>query len=131
MATLITALHFLWVLFMLAGFFWTLAAFFVHRRFFDYFWFRTLHAAGILFVSLYAVLDQYCPLTIFENYFRQKSGRAYSGGFISHYVEKLVYPDVNPIFIKIGTFTVVIVTIGAYLILPPRRVKDWAARIFN
>jgi len=131
LAVLIMVLHALWLVFMLAGFFWTVLAFRFHRRFFDFFWFRTLHAAGILSVSLFPLLGKYCPLTLWENFFRQKSGSAYPGGFILHYLEKLIYPDIDPAVIQAGTFLVALVSIAAYVIRPPRRVKNWTARIFN
>lgn len=113
---------------MLTGFFWTVLAFFTHRRFFDFFWFRTLHAAGILLVSLFPLLGRYCPLTIWENYLRQKSGSAYEGGFILHYLEKLIYPDIDPVVIRIGTFVVAFVSIAAYILRPPERTKLWFKR---
>jgi hypothetical protein len=131
MAKLVTAIHLLWILFMLLGFFWTLIALFAHRRFFDFFWFSTLHLAGILFVATLALMQKYCPLTILENYFRQESDAAYAGGFIRHYLEKLVYPDVNPLIIQMGTLIVTLVSVAAYLLRPPERTKNWVKRILN
>ena len=61
---LITLFHALWVVFMLAGFFWTVLAFFIHCRFFDFFWFRTLHTLGILLVWLFPLLGKYCRLRL-------------------------------------------------------------------
>lgn len=116
---------------MLTGFFWTVLAPFMHRRFFDYFWFRTLHVAGIMVVSFYALSDKYCPLTVWENFFHQQPGGEYAEGFIQHYLEKLIYPEVNPAWIGIGTTLVAAVSIGSYLIQPPQRVKDWAKKIFK
>ncbi|MCI0329830.1 MAG: DUF2784 domain-containing protein [candidate division Zixibacteria bacterium] len=125
----ITIFHTLWVVFMLTGFFWTLLAFFFHKRFFDFFWFRTLHAAGILLVSLFPLLGRYCPLTIWENLLRQKSGSGYEGGFILHYLEKFIYPDIDPSAIRIGTFVVAFVSIAAYILRPPERTKSWFKKI--
>ncbi len=129
LVTPITIIHFLWVLFMLAGFFWTVLAFFVHRRFFDFFWFRTLHALGILLVSLFPLLGKYCPLTIWENFFRQRGGAGYEGGFIHHYLEKFIYPDIDPVAIRVGTFVVAFVSIAVYFLRPPERTKKWFKKI--
>lgn len=123
LVTLITTVHFLWVIFMLTGFFWTVLAFFVHRRFFDFFWFRTLHLLGILLVSLFPLLGKYCPLTIWENVFREQADAAYGGGFIHHYLEKFIYPDVDPVAIRVGTFLVAFVSIAAYILFPPEKTK--------
>ena len=39
------------------------------------------------------VLDLGCPLTPLENSFRMRGGEAgYSGGFIEHYIQPLLYP---------------------------------------
>lgn len=129
LVTLITIVHFLWVLFMLTGFFWTVFAFFIQRRFFDFFWFRTLHALGIILVALFPLLGQYCPLTIWENIFRERGGAAYEGGFLLHYIEKFIYPDVDPMAIRVGTFAVAFVSIAAYLLRPPERVKRWFKKL--
>ncbi len=125
LVTWITVVHFLWVLFMLAGFFWTVLAFFVHRRFFDFFYFRTLHALGILLVSLFPLLGKYCPLTIWENFFRQQGGAGYEGGFLLHYIEQFIYPEVDPLAIRIGTFLVAFVSIAVYVLRPPEKIKGW------
>jgi hypothetical protein len=114
---------------MLTGFFWTVLAFFVHRRFFDSFWFRTLHLLGILLVSLFPLLGKYCPLTIWENIFRERTGGGYEGGFLLHFIEKFIYPEVDPLAIRIGTFFVAFVSIAAYLLRPPGRVKLWFKKL--
>ena len=97
LANIIVAVHFVWILFMLIGVILTLSGFF-YKRFFDWWLFRILHLCGIAYVGLLATLRQYCPLTILENTVRAKYNPdlTYPGSFIVHYIEKLVYPDVNP-----------------------------------
>ena len=127
-ADLITVIHFLWILFMLLGFFLTLKGFFT-PRFFDRWLFRTLHLCGIAYVSLLAIMGKYCPLTIWENTLRAKYDFAltYPGSFIVHYIEKLVYPDVNLLIILIPTAFIAIFTIVVFIIKPPTKIK----RIFK
>lgn len=37
-----------------------------------------------------------CPLTVLENWLEAKAGvQPYEGGFLLHYLDKLVYPDVS------------------------------------
>ncbi|PYX64435.1 MAG: hypothetical protein DMG78_30585 [Acidobacteria bacterium] len=37
-----------------------------------------------------------CPLTLFENWLEQKAGvEPYQGGFLLHYLDKLIYPDIS------------------------------------
>ena len=124
LADIIVVTHFAWIIFMLVGFIFTIAGFF-WKRFFDRWLFRTLHLCGIAYVSLLAILGKYCLLTIWENSLRQKydPGLAYPGSFIIYYIEKLVYPDVNPLVIQIPTVFIAVFTIVVFIVRPPRRIK--------
>jgi len=124
-ADLIVVIHFSWVLFMLLGFMLTLCGFF-WREFFDRWLFRILHLCGIAYVGLLAVLRHYCPLTIMENALRAKYDPelTYPGSFIVHYIEKLVYPDVNPLVILIPTIFIAVFSIVVFIIRPPERTKE-------
>ena len=49
-------------------------------------------------VALWGILVEYagwiCPLTPWENYYRQKAGMAiYQGDFVGHYILPLIYPE--------------------------------------
>ena len=123
-ADIVVVMHFVWILFMLAGFILTLWGFF-WREFFDWWLFRTLHLCGIAYVGLLAVLRQYCPLTILENTLRARyePGLRYPGSFIVHYIEKLVYPDVNPLAILIPTVFIALFTIFVFMVKPPKKIK--------
>ena len=104
LADIMVVMHFVWVLFMLTGFILTLCGFF-WRGFFDKWLFRTIHAGGILFVSILAVLGKYCPLTLWENSLRAKydPSLVYAGSCIIHYVQKFLYPEINPLIIRAVT----------------------------
>ena len=109
---------------MLSGFMLTLRSF---RRegFLDRWLFRTLHLLGIAYVSILAILGKYCPLTIWENSLRAKYDLdlTYPGSFTIHYVERLVYPDINPLIICIPTAFIAIFTLVVFIIRPPKRIK--------
>ena len=109
---------------MLSGFFLTLRGFF-NPKFFDRWLFRTLHLCGIVYVGLLTLLREYCPLTILENFLRggYNSELRYRGSFIVRYIEKLVYPDVNPLIILIPTIFIAGFTIVVYIIKPPAKLK--------
>jgi hypothetical protein len=128
LADVIVVVHFAWILFMLVGFIFTLGGFF-NKNFFDRWFFRTLHLLGIAYVSTLAIMGRYCPLTIWENTLRAKydPNLTYVGSFIIHYIEKLVYPDVNPLIIQIPTTFIAIFTVVMFLIKPPEKIK----RIFG
>lgn len=126
LADIIVVVHFAWILFMLVGFIFTLRGLF-YKEFFDRWLFRTLHLFGIIYVSLLAILGKYCPLTIWENILRLKydPNLTYAGSYIIHYVEKLVYPDINPLVIRIPTTFIVVFTILFFILKPPSKIRGW------
>ncbi|MCQ9207167.1 MAG: DUF2784 domain-containing protein [Omnitrophica bacterium] len=123
-ADLIVVAHFLCILFILLGFFLTLKGFF-NPKFFDRWLFRTLHLCGITYVGLLTLLREYCPLTILENSLRAgyNPELKYYGSFIVHYIEKLVYPDVNPLIILIPTIFIAGFIIVVYIVKPPVKIR--------
>ena len=53
-----------------------------------------LHLPAVAWATLVEVMHWRCPLTGWENYFRQRGGQAgYEGGFVEHYIEPVVYPS--------------------------------------
>jgi hypothetical protein len=124
LADTIVLMHFAWILFMLWGFVLTLRGF-LHKEFFERWFFRTTHLLGIAYVTTLAIMGKYCPLTVWENVLRAKydPNLSYTGSFMIHYVEKLVYPDVNPLIIQIPTTFIAVFTIVVFIVRPPRRIK--------
>ena len=130
-ADAIIVLHFLYILFMLLGFLLTGYALFFREKFFDRWLFRSLHLLGIFYVASLSILGKYCPLTILENELRLRYevSLVYSGSFIVHYLERLVYPDVNPLVIQIPTVFLAIFTIVVFIVRPPKKIKSIMARL--
>jgi len=136
LADLIVAAHFAWILFMLFGFAltaWAVFCVYVLRaskekwnRFFDRYLFRTIHVAGIAYVGSLAFLGKYCPVTIFENFLRARydPDATYPGSFIVHHIERLVYPNVNPMTIVIPTVIVAAFTLIVYVLKPPKKIRE-------
>ncbi len=129
-ADAIIVVHFLYILFMLLGFLLTIYAVLFREKFFDWWLFRSLHLLGIFYVASLSILGKYCPLTILENELRLKYEvfSVYSGSFIIHYLEKLVYPDVNPLVIQIPTVFLAIFTIVMFIVKPPKKIKSIMGR---
>lgn len=124
LADLIVVIHFIWILFMVGGFILTLRGFF-RKEFFDWWLFRTIHLCGIIYVGLLGALRQYCPLTILEHILRThyNPGLIYPGSFIIYYIEKLVYPEVNPLMILIPTILIAIFTVIVFIARPPAKIR--------
>ena len=130
-ADAIIVVHFLYILFMLLGFLLTIYAVLFREKFFDWWLFRSFHLLGIFYVASLSILGKYCPLTILENELRLRDeiSSVYSGSFIIHYLEKLVYPDVNPLVIQIPTVFLAIFTIVVFIVRPPKKIKSIMARL--
>jgi hypothetical protein len=57
---------------------------------------RWLHIVSLVWGLLTELLPWPCPLTLIENCLEQKAGvDPYQGGFLLHYLDKLVYPDIS------------------------------------
>ena len=133
-ADFIVFFHFIWILFMLYGFVRTVSATFVYycldrkekaKKFFERSIFRTVHVCGIFYVGLLTVLREFCPLTIAENTLRSRydTSHTYPGSFMVYYIERFVYPNVNPMLLITGTIIVAAFTLLIFVIRPPAKIK--------
>ncbi|NQU06363.1 MAG: DUF2784 domain-containing protein [Calditrichaeota bacterium] len=104
LADIIVSLHLLWILFLIFGAL-------IGRK---VKWVRALHIASLGFSVLLQLKSWICPLTHLEVWLRGKAGWTYSGNFIQHYVEKLVYLDVSRMAVFIGTIAVIFLTVVLY-----------------
>ncbi len=103
--------HFLWILFLIFGGFWG-------RRYRSV---RIVHVPALFFAALVELFDWYCPLTHVEVWLRRKQGPefGYSGSFISHYLERVIYLDVSRWVIVL--LTLILCGANAWLYLGRRR----------
>src|SRR5216683_2094392 len=60
---------------------------------------RSLHLCSLTWGILTELLPWPCPLTVLENWLEGKGGiqpfQPYQGGFLLHYLDKVVYPDIS------------------------------------
>ncbi len=57
---------------------------------------RRMHIISLVWGILTELLPWPCPLTVLENRLEGKAGvEPYQGGFLLHYLDKLVYPDIS------------------------------------
>lgn len=139
LADIVVVMHLAWISFMLLGFILTLCGFFSTyvlrtsadrwKGFFDRWLFRTFHLLGIAAVSFLAIMGKYCPLTIWENSLRAKYDPTltYPGSCIVHYIEKLIYLEVNISILMKFTIFIALFTVFVFMIKPPTKIK----RIFK
>ena len=84
-------------------------------------WLRTLHLAGLAFSITMQICGWYCPLTHLEQWLRyqQAPGTSYTGSFIAHYAERVVYLDVSPSLVLVLTLLICAGTAYIYLTWRP------------
>jgi len=92
-------IHLLWILFLFFG-----AYFGAKHKVLG-----ILHLSGLAFALIIQVFGWYCPLTYLEVWLRSKHDPRliYTGSFIIHYVEKIVYLELSRTLILIGTVILV------------------------
>jgi hypothetical protein len=83
----VVAIHFLWIVFLFIGAIWGIKNKAV----------KIFHISGLLFAFFIQILDWYCPLTYLEVWLRSKhtSSMTYTGSFIIHYIERIVYIELS------------------------------------
>jgi hypothetical protein len=76
---------------------------------------RWLHIVSLIWGILTELLPWPCPLTLLENWLEQKAGVApYQGGFLLHYLDKLVYPDISTTILTVAGVIVCAFNLGIY-----------------
>lgn len=105
LAALALILHLVWILWVVFGAFLTRG-----RRVLSW-----VHIGSLLYGVVIELGPWPCPLTLAEQHFLLKAGRAsYEGSFLVHYLERLVYPDVRAEWLIAGAALVCAVNLGIY-----------------
>jgi hypothetical protein len=84
--------------------------------------FRIAHLLAIGIVVLQSWLGMICPLTHVENWARDAAGGIrYEGGFIAHWVERLLYYEAPGWVFVLGYTVFGMAVVAAWVLVPPRR----------
>jgi hypothetical protein len=76
---------------------------------------RWLHIASLVWGILTEVLPWPCPLTVLENWLEARAGvEPYQGGFLLHYLDKLVYPDISATVLTVAAVIVCTLNLAFY-----------------
>jgi hypothetical protein len=102
----VVMVHFLWIVFLICGVF-------LGRRYRPV---KIIHLTGLCFAMIIEVFGWYCPLTHLEVWLRARQGfsGSYSGSFIVHYIEKLVYLELSPALIFVATIALGLFSLYLY-----------------
>lgn len=76
---------------------------------------RWLHIPSLIWGIFTDLLPWPCPLTVLENWLEQKAGvEPYQGGFLLHYLDKLVYPNISPTVLPVAGVFVCVLNLALY-----------------
>jgi hypothetical protein len=76
---------------------------------------RWLHLVSLVWGILTELLPWPCPLTLLENVLESKAGvQPYQGGFLLHYLDKLVYPDISATVLTVAGVIVCALNLASY-----------------
>ena len=76
---------------------------------------RWLHMASLIWGILTELLPWPCPLTLLENWLEEKAGvEPYQSGFLLHYLDKLVYPNISATALTVAGVIVCAFNLGLY-----------------
>lgn len=73
------------------------------------------HILSFIWSLLVEIFPFSCPLTAAENWLESQAGAApYYGGFLLHYLDLLVYPNLPPILLTVAAVLVVAINVFVY-----------------
>jgi len=76
---------------------------------------RWLHIVSLVWGILTGLLPWPCPLTVLENWLEAKAGvQPYQGGFLLHYLDKVVYPDISASALTVAGVLVCVLNLAEY-----------------
>jgi polyferredoxin len=86
--------------------------------------FRLAHLGAIAIVVAQAWLGAVCPLTTLEMALRRRAGDAsYTGSFIAHWLEQLLYYEAPAWVFAVGYSAFALLVIGTWWRFPPRPLR--------
>jgi len=110
--------HFLWILFLIFGGYLGIRYTFA----------KIIHISGLAFALVIQIFGWYCPLTHLELWLRERHepDLPYSGSFIIHYLEKIIYIELSPILIFV--LTILLFGFNAWLYSGKRRDRNGSVK---
>lgn len=123
LADLMVGIHVGYVAYVVLGQLWIWLGWAMGWRGIRNVWFRWSHLATIGFVAFEEAIDMRCPLTVWEEYFRELAGQPIGGEtFISRLLHSLIFIQFEESWpytaIHLGFAALVF---GTFVLCPPRR----------
>lgn len=106
LASCVLALHLVWILWVIFGAFWSRG-----RPFLTGF-----HILSLVWGIIVELSTLPCPLTMAEQFFEQQAGTAsYSGAFLMHVLDRVVYPDISESTLVVAGVAVCVANLAVYI----------------
>jgi polyferredoxin len=119
-ADLILVLHVGFVLFVVGGLVLIVLGNLRHWQWVNHWWFRLVHLGTIAAVVAETWLGWVCPLTTLEQWLRVGAGdTSYSGGFIEHWLQQLLYYDAPTWVFLLGYSLFGLLVLASWWLFPP------------
>ena len=117
---IVLTLHFALVVFVVGGLVLVVIGNFRSWHWVNAFWFRLAHLGAIAIVVAEVWLGITCPLTTLEMGLRAKArATTYSGSFIEHWVQRILYYDVPSWVFVLGYSLFGLLVVVTWLRFPP------------
>ncbi len=121
LADAVLSLHVAIVVFVVGGLVLIIAGNLRAWRWVNALWFRLAHLAAIAVVVAEAWFGVVCPLTSLEMWLRAKArATTYSGGFIEHWLQRILYYDAPGWVFTLGYSLFGLVVAATWWYFPPR-----------
>lgn len=105
LALAVLCLHLAWILWAIAGALWTRG-----RP-----WWTAFHVLSLIWGIIVEVGPWPCPLTLAEQWLEMRTGgHTWTGGFLVHYLEAVIYPDLPGWLITAFGVAVCVFNLGIY-----------------
>ena len=106
LADIVVFIHFLWIVFLILGAIPGVRYPVV----------KIIHIAGLAFSVIIQIVGWYCPLTHLEIWLRMRHDPmlSYTGSFIIHYIEQIVYLEISRLTFFVITIILVIINMWIY-----------------
>jgi len=105
LAAAVLAIHLAWILWAITGTLWTRG-----RP-----WLTAFHVLSLIWGIIVEAGPWPCPLTLAEQYLEARTGaHTWTGGFLVHYLDKTVYPDLPAPLITAFGVSVCAFNLGIY-----------------
>jgi hypothetical protein len=124
LADAIVVIHFLIVLFVLAGVPLVYVGVALRWAWVRSRRWRVVHLGAILFIAAESLLGIVCPLTVWEYALR---GQQFAGGFIERWIDQLLFYDAPPWMFTVAYVAFAALVFVTWVAVPPtrpRRVRD-------